>query len=184
VCYCLLQVQQLALLASTLQALVTACCCNTHCDSSSSSSSGNKGAQLATQLTRCLLDTLIELDQQLSGCPSAAAAADKARVADASAIIQQCKHFVTEQQQQQQQQQQRQRGARAPLACDGGRSPKASSMCSSPRAGFSFHHQQQQQQSDLDQLRQLTEKAELEAERLQLKQERAQIHEQVRTGAS
>jgi hypothetical protein len=165
---CLLQVQQLALLASTLQALVTACCDNTPCSSSSS-----KGMHLAAQLTRCLLDALVELDHQLSGCPSAAAAAaDKAGAADASSIIQQCKHFVIQQQ----------RVARASRERDGGTSPKASSIRSSPRAGFSF--QQQQQQSDMDHLRQLTERAELEAERLQLKQERARIQEQVRASAN
>jgi hypothetical protein len=171
-----LQVQQLGLLASTLQALVTGCCCCTHCASASNSS--NQGAHLATQMTRALLEALIKLDRQLSSPSAAATAKDSlAAAVNVDRLIQQCKQLV-KQQQQQQQQQQEHVGVRTSYG--GSLSPRACS--SSPRAGiFALQQQQQQRQqaAEADHLQQLADQAALEAERLQLQEERAQVQQQV-----
>lgn len=160
--------QQLALLASTLQALVTGCCCCTRC-TSSSGSTRHQGAHLATQLTSALLESLLQLERQLSSpsLPTAAAvAADKDSPAAADKVdrlVHQCTQLIK---QQQQKGRVSAKGAQA-----GGLSPRASSCTHSPRATAAV--------APDSHLQQLADQAALEAERLQLQQEREQIQQQV-----
>jgi hypothetical protein len=158
------QIQQLALLASTLQALVTACCCNTHCSSSSSSA----GAHLATQLTRGLLEALIHLDRQLAGTPTpgsgAASKPSQPCAVDLASLIQQAKQFVSQQQQQQ--------GWSCRQAPG---SPGAAAAAASPTRAAHL----QQQQLESVRLQHLAERTAWEGERLQLQQDRAKLQLQV-----
>jgi len=203
-CY---QVQQLAALATTLQALITSCCCcsSSHCHKGTSSS---KGSELTLRLTHCLLCTLLQLDQQLSGpSPSSATAAATGdgdspagpEAADIDSLVQQCKQFMQDRQQQQQQQQHR-GGYRASTAQltprQGVASPRMTQA--SPRgtvspgttpadtAGHSLllqqQRQQREQQQDAEGLLHLAQQAAWEAAKLQLQEEKAQVQEQVCAG--
>lgn len=154
------QVQDLGLLASTLQALVTACCCNTHCNASSSS----RGSHLATQLTRGLLEALIQLDRQLAGTP-AVGAGSKPCAVDVTSLIQQAKQFVNQEQQQ---------GWSCRQAPG---SPGAAAAAASPTA--ERLQQQQQQQLESLRLQHLAARTAWEGERLQLQQDRAKLQLQV-----
>ena len=127
-------------------------------------------------MTRALLEALIKLDRQLSSPSAAATTKDSpAAAVNVDRLLQQCKQLVK----QQQQQQQEHVGVRIPHG--GSLSPRA--CCSSPGAGtFALQQQQQQQQqqaAEADHLQQLADQAALEAERLQLQEERAQVQQQV-----
>jgi hypothetical protein len=126
-------------------------------------------------MTRALLEALIKLDRQLSSPSAAATTKDSpAAAVNMDRLLQQCKQLVKQQQQQQQQQQQEHVGVR--ILHGGSLSPRA--CCSSPGAG-TFALQQQQQAAEADHLQQLADQAALEAERLQLQEERAQVQQQV-----
>lgn len=201
---CCYQVQQLAALATTLQALITSCCCcSSHCHKDSSSSS--QGSELSLRLTHCLLCTLLQLDQQLSGPnPSssiAAATGDDGdstagpEAADIDSLVQQCKQFMQEQQQQKRR---GHRGSTAQLTPrQGVASPRVTqasprgpvSHGTAPVAATAAHslllqqqRQQREQQQDADGLLHLAQQAAWEAAQLQLQEEKAQVQEQVCAG--